>query len=333
MKHISNFITLIISLSIVIGSDYVGYGSFVSNSNSARSIALSYANTAWVNDLESVYSNSAGLASMEGWGINAGSSLKNSSFMKDLNYHSVSIGYGSKIRSIPEIFMAIGFGYQGFKVDDIDEYDKFENYQSTFNFSESALNFLTAIRVYSLSLGMKCTYYSQNFGSYGYVHSNKEDLQSKIYRPTELGMQYRITQNFMLGMVYDKSTQIGSYDISPARLKFGFAYKNNNFNYGLDYERQSTDRGRIMTGLEFNKDIYNIPISFRFGGRGNLIDDPSGWEIKNSLYFTTGMGIQLKVPNNRIINAININIALNQSGYPNLLSPIFRMMYISLDII
>ena len=65
-------------------------------------------------------------------------------------------------------------------------------------------------------------------------------------------------------------------------------------------------------------------------GRGNLIDDPSGWEIKNSLYFTTGMGIQLKILKNR---TININIALNQSGYPNLLSPIFRMMYISFDII
>ena len=132
----------------------------------------------------------------------------------------------------------------------------------------------------------------------------------------------------MIGMVYDKSTQIGNYDITPARLKFGFAYKNNHFNYGLDYERQSTDRGRIMTGLEYNKDIYDIPISFRFGGRGNLIDDPSGWEIKNSLYFTTGMGIQLKILKNR---TININIALNQSGYPNLISPIFRMMYISFD--
>ena len=41
--------------------------------------------------------------------------------MKDLKYQSLSIGYGRKIYKIPEIYMAIGFGYQGFKVDDIDE--------------------------------------------------------------------------------------------------------------------------------------------------------------------------------------------------------------------
>ena len=110
-----------------------------------------------------------------------------------------------------------------------------------------------------------------------------------------------------------------NYDISPARLKFGFAYKNKNFNYGLDYERQSTDRGRIMTGLEYNKDIYNIPISLSIGGRSNVIDDPSGWEIKNSLYVTSGIGIQLKIFKN---NNIRVKILLIEF-INNLLSTLF----------
>ena len=142
-------------------------------------------------------------------------------------------------------------------------------------------------------------------------------------------MQYRITKNYKIGLVYNKSTRIGTYDNTPAKLKIGFAYNNDKFNYGLDYERQSIDLGRIMTGLEYNKEIYSIPMSFRFGGRGNLIDDPSGWDIKNSIYVTAGIGLELKLTN---IRKLNINVALNQSAYPNLLTPIFRMMYISLNI-
>ena len=330
MKNTVKLILLFISLSILSGSDYVGYGSFVSNSSSARTIALSYANTAWASGLESVYSNSAGLVSMTELRFNAGWSLNTSSFMKDLKYQSLSIGYGRKIYKIPEIYMAIGFGYQGFKVDDIDEYDKFENYQSTFNFSEAAYNFLTAFRIYTLSMGLKWTYYSQNFGSYGYSHSNKEDLKSKFFRPTELGMQYRITKKLMIGVIYNKSTRIGLYDITPARLKFGIARKDKSLNYGLDYERLSTDKGRIMTGVEYTKDIYNIPISFRFGGRGNINDDPNGWKIKDSIYLTTGIGIRFN-EKNFLKKSFIFNFALNQSTYPNIVTPIVRMVYISVD--
>lgn len=331
MNHILIWSLAIASLTFLKGSDFVGYGSFMLNSNSARAIALSQSNTAWVSNLESIYSNSAGLASIDGFEVIAGFSLNNTNFTKDLNYNSGSIGYGRRIIRIPEIFMAFGLGYQGFTVGDIDEYDNFENYQGSFDFSEGAYSFAIAAKIYSLSLGIKWTYYLQDFGNYGYSHNNGEDLKSNYYRPTELGLQYRITKMLMIGLIYNKSTRIGQNDITPARLKLGFAVKNNKFIYGLDYERLSTNNGGIMSGVEDTRNIYRIPISFRLGGRVNVKDDSNDWDIKHNMYLTMGVGVLIN--DTKILKkSFQINIAMNQSAYPNLLSPLFRMIFVSVEL-
>lgn len=318
----------ILLTSLLFSDNYVGFGSFTNNTHSARVIALSNATTAWMDGIESFSTNPAGIATLKGFNYLIGNSEPEiySDYNNDYRYPFIAFGLGKKNELIinSRLFFATSIGVQLFYINDVDQYDENENYISQFNYQEYAISPSLAFRFTTIKFGLRWPIFIQSFGSLG----NKRDNIADAYKPN-IGLQYNLFKNTSIGLVYTKSTRIGKFDITPASLKVGFGYVRNlinisKINFGVDYERKSTNEGIVMSGLELDNIFYEM-LSLRMGVSSNIKNDPQGWKAIESIKISFGFGIVLPKIKHKI------NIAYIQSLYGNSTTIILRNIVISIN--
>jgi len=265
MKQKVSFLALINFLLFSIGytaSQGTTTASFLKIAVGARNIAMGETG-ATSDDINSIYWNPAGLASIE----NIEASLMHSVWLETINYEHLTFGLPTKSGNIG---FAINYLFMG----DMDKYDYLGNKQGSITASDLALTFGLSRKVlikewlpiFNLGVNMK------------YIQSKLEEEKADALA-TDLGLQTElknpkvkvglVIQNIGTGMKFIKE----SYPL-PTNIKLGAGYslvvKNNPLNLAFDINIPNDNVVKLGLGAEYTIDCgKGIIVSPRIGYGAN----------------------------------------------------------------
>ena len=261
MKQKIFFIALINFLLFSIGytsSPGTTTASFLKIAVGARNIAMGETG-ATCEDINSIYWNPAGLASIE----NIEASLMHSVWLETINYEHLTFG-------LPTKFGNIGFAINYLSMGEMDKYDYLGNKQGSMTASDLALTLGLSKKVlikewlpmFNLGANIK------------YLHSQLEEEKADALA-TDLGLQTELKNpNVKVGLVIqnvgtDMKFVKESYPL-PTNIKLGAGYslvvKNNPLNLAFDINIPNDNVVKLGLGGEYTIDCgKGIIISPRIG--------------------------------------------------------------------
>ena len=320
----------VLCLSILLGDDFTGFGSFINTTIPAGSAGMAGANSSWVNTGGAIMSNPAGIANLTGFSIStgvAGESM-HASLLDDTQYSYLVAGYGFKKPLLRGTVLQHGFavGYQGLEVKDVDEYEENENFISSFNYSEMAISTVYSVRFKSVLLGLKWIYFRQSTGTQGYSNNSGNDFSDNYLRPSEIGLQYHITRKIRMGTVLGRSVDVGEIDNTSAFARLGFSVVNINTILAFDMEYSEQTDMRLKFGLQHK---FNNPLIARLGFSADIREGTGDWGTSEKIMVTLGAGYVV----GQLVNSksVVLDFALRQHIYPDFFSPLSRTIHFSIS--
>jgi hypothetical protein len=316
-------IYIIFIVNFIITQETIGFGSFENKSRPAISAALSGCDISLIDGADAIFTNPAGIISDNKFSFVFGNSTETgygSSFLKDINYPFFSTVYNLKKRILfgQELSNSFGLSFQGFYVNNINFYDKNENYLETVSYNEKLISIALASRVRFIGIGLKWKYYRNN-----YNYSNINDLLRKIYSPIEIGLKYNIIKDkLILGYVSTYPTIINDSENTYESNKYEISYLNNtnNFNYSTSFgiEKIKKKKLKLKFSFKFDYSVFKL-----LGGFNYKIDENDDLGFKNKFSNSIGIGFNH-------VSGVNIMISLWQNNYPKFYNPINRNIFLSI---
>ena len=337
----------ILILHIALADEFNNFGTFIFNANSSESISMADATVSWIGGASAMTNNPAGLttlaylsdpnnrAFMQSFGLEVGSSMETSNInsLGDTQFPYIALGWGFKPKKIQDLFFALGVSYQSIQVNSVEQWDEDEYFQGYFDYLESAFSAAIAIEYTPVRVGFKWIAYMQNIGVDAQI-DNFQQIKDSNFLPSEFGLQYKVNDQLDLGLLISKSMRVGLHDMSLYRSKVGISYKmkgNNNKDHmvALDLEKTSNNYGNLKMGYEY---YVTDNILIRFGMQSDLIQENNNWSMLNTMQGSTGISFKIPSKEESIEGKdLVFNIALKQHAYPDIASPLSRLVLFSLS--
>lgn len=304
------------------GQTYSGNSAFLHRGMSARALSLGGAYTAVVNDASAVYWNPAGIIGKSLFSLQI-SDMKELTFytsFSDVNYPQAALTYSPQVPLFTYYKVGIGVGYSGFSVKEIDRYDTQANYLDSFDFYEQAFFVSLAIEIQRFRIGVSWKVIQQNFG--GLTRQVKLNQSPK---GADIGLQYSPWNFLTVGLIVRESLTVENFEKTPQETVFGMAIKLSRIRVAADYELSSSYFNRIHSGVEV---LLGRDNQWRtaFGVRDYLVDsriEIKGFEKMNTK-LNIGGGYTWNIINKK--RKLRVDVALQQSIYPEFLSPYSRSL-------
>jgi len=325
IKSIKNMLCLIL---IILGLtshaySYEGAASFLKRGMSARALGLGGAYTALVNDPSAVYWNPAGIANGLGFSMQI-SDLKDAQFysnISDVNYPQMAMTLSPRWKLFTTVTMGIGFGFSGYYVNGIEQYDEQSSYLGDLNYSEMAYYFSYAFGVDNVQMGISYKYLQQDFGIVQRESSIAQNLKG-----ADIGIRYSPFRFLILAITINDKIEVGSKEYTAKAVTSSLAFNFTQLSIATDYSISDISFDRIRSGLEYR--IGNeMQYAFRIGVRDIPVRD--GNErlsdiIELNAKLALGFGYQYDIGRNG--RAIIFDIGVQQEMKPSLVSPFSRII-------
>lgn len=305
------------------GQGIVGSASFLSRGMAAGGVTLGGACVATVDDASAVYWNPAGLTFAPDVSVMVSDlvDLRFSSGFGDVQYPQLAASFSRRRPLLGLRNLAIGFGYAGFQVRDISNYDENANYLGSSNFSESVMFLSLAFQVRSIRLGMSWKYFQQAFtGASSFSQTNE---LSNVTKPHDIGIIFELTSFLKFGIIIRDSVRIGAYDFTSREAQMGFGLDIKSFTLSVDLRGITNDIDRLLIGLEYQGTLARQQFNLRLGLNNALESQQSGG-LSRDAKGSIGIGLKGRY--------FGVDIGWIQELAPNLMNPYSAIFIITTSI-